>query len=69
MAVIGFLHSTLCHSRTSGNPGPRHVRPSLDARFRGHDIDVFPSSRVSGDELIGDVVQVVADDLRLRADT
>jgi hypothetical protein len=34
----------LCHSRVSGNPGPRHVRPSLDARFRGHDTDVSESS-------------------------
>ena len=33
-----------CHSRVSGNPGPRHVRPSLDARFRGHDTDVSESS-------------------------
>ena len=31
--------STLCHSRESGNPEPRHARPSLDARFRGHDTD------------------------------
>ena len=28
------------HSRVSGNPEPRHVRPSLDARFRGRDTDV-----------------------------
>jgi hypothetical protein len=37
---------TLCHSRVSGNPEPRHVRsrPSLDARFRGHDTDVSESS-------------------------
>ena len=27
----------MCHSRESGNPEPRHARPSLDARFRGHD--------------------------------
>ncbi len=33
-----------CHSRVSGNPGPRHVWPSLDARFRGHDTDVSESS-------------------------
>jgi hypothetical protein len=26
-----------CHSRESGNPGPPHVRPSLDARLRRHD--------------------------------
>jgi hypothetical protein len=32
-----------CHSRVSGNPGSRHVRPSLDARFRGHDTDVSES--------------------------
>jgi len=29
----------LCHSRESGNPEPRHARPSLDARFRGHDTE------------------------------
>jgi hypothetical protein len=26
-----------CHFRESGNPGPQHVRPSLNARFCGHD--------------------------------
>ena len=26
-----------CHSRECGNPRPRHVSPSLVARFRGHD--------------------------------
>ena len=25
----------VCHSRESGNPEPRRVRPSLDARFAG----------------------------------
>src|SRR6202453_198978 len=35
----GLAGLTLCHSRTSGNPEPRHVRPSLDARFRGHDTE------------------------------
>ena len=31
---VAALH---CHSRESGKSGPHHVRPSLDARFRGHD--------------------------------
>src|SRR5580658_9229732 len=30
-------HHRRTHPRESGNPGPQHVRPSLDARFRGHD--------------------------------
>jgi hypothetical protein len=34
----------LCHSRESGNPEPRHVRPSLDARLREHDTDVSEST-------------------------
>jgi hypothetical protein len=34
----------MCHSRESGNPEPRHARPSLDTRFRGHDTDVSESS-------------------------
>ena len=33
-------HHRRTHSRESGNPEPRHARPSLDARFRGHDTDV-----------------------------
>jgi hypothetical protein len=37
-------HHRRTHSRESGNPGPRHARPSLDARFRGHDTDVSESS-------------------------
>src|SRR5579863_10059741 len=71
MAVMAFLHSTLCHSRESWNPGRPHARPSLDARFRGNDTDIPRLLRppVSGDELIGDVVQVSAYKLRLRADT
>src|ERR1700688_3671770 len=36
--------NVVCHSRESGNPEPRHARPSLDARFRGHDTDVSESS-------------------------
>ena len=28
----------------AGIPEPRHARPSLDARFRGHDTDVSKSS-------------------------
>src|SRR5271163_3747283 len=37
-------HHRRTHSRESGNPEPRHARPSLDARFRGHDTDVSESS-------------------------
>jgi len=37
-------HHRRTHSRVGGNPGPRHVRPSLDARFRGHDTGVSESS-------------------------
>src|SRR5580704_10024654 len=37
-------HHRRTHSRESGNPEPRHTRPSLDARFRGHDTDVSESS-------------------------
>ena len=36
--------SALCHSRESGNPVPPHARPSLDARFRGHDTELSESS-------------------------
>src|SRR5271169_1548713 len=38
---------TTCHSRVSGNPEPRGVQPSLDARFRGHDNGVSESPSFS----------------------
>jgi len=31
------------------DPEPRHARPSLDARFRGHDTDVSESSPILND--------------------
>jgi hypothetical protein len=46
----------LCHSRESGNPEPRHVRPSLDARFRGHETDVYESPHF---ERLGPQVRVM----------
>ena len=39
----------LCHSRVSGNPEPRDVRPSLDARFRWHDNEVSKSPLILND--------------------
>src|SRR5277367_3187032 len=50
-ALAGKWGPSCCHSRVSGNPEPRHVRPSLDARLRGHDNPhLNDSGRVEGTE-------------------